>query len=208
MIDEDFIEFIGTDVMRVLKPIFIFDVWFVGGAVRNYLLNLSSYRDLDLVVENRDYSSLLECLDKICISYSENRHGNRRYLLSDGLSIDVWSPKRFFSGFLGVEKMLEYSDFTCNAVGFSFVSGFYSSDLSMKDIDSRVLRPIAASWDSSSAEQYSHLVGRACKFITQYGFLPVDLDRFECAISKVSKSVLYERYGLCVDSAYETILGK
>lgn len=206
MMNHNFEEFVGPDVFRVFDELLDFDAWIVGGLVRNYILQFPGYRDIDVVVGNDDYCHVEEVFDRVFCKYKINRHGNKRYNVSGDITMDFWSPDRFFGGFSNVIEVLENSDFTCNSVGFSFKNGFYYSGEACDDIVCKRLKPIPASWDSRTPSEYAYLIGRSCKFITNYGFFPVDLDRFRNAINKMDCDVLMNRYGFDRDYARKVIL--
>lgn len=184
---------VAIEVLQVLDSC---DPWLVGGAVRDLLCGRVSARDLDVVVPDSRYLRAVSIAE---LNYGPavlNRHGNQRYLCTDGLKLDLWSPRRFFGGYANVPAMLENVDYTCNAVALSRSSGFVASLSAVCDIEARVLRPIEARWISQSAIEYAHLVGRGVNFVRKLGLRPVNSQLFCLALEQMDEAVLRGRYDL------------
>lgn len=94
------------------------DIYLVGGLIRDALIGTTTKpHDLDFMCSNEDFRKLREN----GISGMEttiNRHGNLR-LLVDDFQIDVFCPKRFYSGFSTFNDCLAYFDISINSMGIS-----------------------------------------------------------------------------------------
>lgn len=194
----------ARDVADMLSPL---DPWVVGGAVRNVLCgDTSPLRDLDVVVPDRHFMQAICEATRAFGPARSNRHGNPRFLLPSGLSLDLWSPGRFFEGFGDVVSMLESVDFTCNAVGLSPSAGLEARLSALDDINARLLRPISERWLGRSPAESAHLVGRAVRLVRENGFRPVESRLFRVGLETLDAALLETKYKINIATAYEVLL--
>jgi hypothetical protein len=90
------------------------DIYIVGGSIRRALLGSSSSADIDLIVPNGDPRTF-QALRTLGTPFVLNRHNHHRYNWN-GLQLDVFQPKEFFTGFSDVEGALQYFDLRINAL--------------------------------------------------------------------------------------------
>lgn len=111
--------------------------WFVGGAVRDLLLDVA-VDDVDLAVDGDARTlarTLKDALGGDVFSLSD-RFGTWRVLAADGFQVDV-SPLRGAT----IEDDLEQRDFTVNAMAVELASGLLSDPFDgRRDIERRLMR--------------------------------------------------------------------
>lgn len=180
--------------------------WLVGGAVRNSIRGKLKSRDLDVVVEEYYYEEAIDILRECYQVEASNRHGNKRFTSLDYGCIDIWSPERFFDGYASLPEMLEYVDYSCNAVAFSLTEGMIMKEGALYDIDRSLLRPIEKSWVTRDDVELAHLIGRGVKFVLHDDFSPINQPYFLRALECMDIDTLISRYGVTENDARKILV--
>jgi hypothetical protein len=99
-----------------------------------------------------------------------NRHGNRRYFLSD-YTIDVMQPRSFYNAFCTVEEALAYFDLSVNALAVRVRDGRLLNPIGgLQDLQQHTLRPNNKRWCEANDFEFVHLMLRTVRYVSRYRF--------------------------------------
>ena len=147
----------------------------VGGAVRDILLGRGSARDIDLIIENNDFEA-----HKILGEFStprRNRHGNCRYVFSDGTHIDAIEPRFFYGPHVNAREVLEIFDASVNAVGIRLHDSVVLDPLDgARDIFLGRVHLPSARWARVEGLERAHLTVRLARLLEHHTFTVVNLE--------------------------------
>lgn len=193
------------EILAVLDSLSPCKPWLVGGAVRSAVDGSLNPNDIDIVVENGSYGLALEIASSKYGELTSNRHGNARFKDVHGYGLDIWSPERFFRGYEDLPGVLMNVDFTCNSLALSPQGHFMSHHQCVSDIQSRQLRPIKPTWESRSAQEYAHLLGRAANMVLNQDYKPVVTDFLGIAEVQIDEKILKSKYGFYLTDALKML---
>jgi tRNA nucleotidyltransferase/poly(A) polymerase len=160
------------DVIRVMERIFHagFDVWLVGGAIRDLLLKVEP-KDWDLAT-SAEPEQIIKMFPRVIPVGI--RHGTVQvHTKVRDIEVTSFEPR----GPIGILKDLGRRDFTINALALSFPDGILiDPHEGRSDIEKKTIRAVGSA-PSRLAEDPLRIV-RACRLLSVYGFT-VDSGTFD-----------------------------
>lgn len=155
----------------------------VGGACRDFALGEKGMSDLDLIVPNRS----IACYEYFAqYPVRVNRHGNFRFYLPGGQTIDVIEPRRFYRSFLNARDALSFFDLSVNAVAVEIGSGDVLDPLGgINDCFNRTVTLPPARWTSMSDFETVHLLMRLLRYVRRHDLAINNIDLAVRAAEKV-----------------------
>ncbi|WP_315094717.1 hypothetical protein [uncultured Cellulomonas sp.] len=165
VVDNAFSRLGGDSLLSALRSIED-EIYLVGGAVRDALAGTDAPRDLDLMIPN--FSTEPHRILRGLADGRQNRHGNWRYVLCDGLQIDVIEPRFFYRNFTSAAGALAYFDASVNAIGFRIGDGCVLDPLGgARDLAKRRVTLPVARWSSMNDFESVHVTLRVARLLSR-----------------------------------------
>lgn len=183
-------------VNRTLKLLEECEPWVVGGVVRNLILGFDSIKDIDIVVSNYHFEKAVSSSEQMFGSQVLNRHGNPRFTVFGGHSMDLFCPSRFYDVHEDIDSLLDAFDYSVNSVAYSLDYGLKLNLSSEFDLRNGILRPVERSWACRSGEEYADQLYRGCKLVKNHSLTPVNKGIYFDALKNADFAILKNKYNL------------
>lgn len=169
------------------------DFYIYGGTLRRVLLNDPRDGDLDIAIADGD-TRIYDAYSRLGLGFARNSNNHHRYRWNK-LQIDICSPCEFFSGYDGIDSMLQNVDLKLNSIALHVGSKRLIDPFGL--VTSQFMHDVSvnwALWDKTEGDQLSLLVVRLVRILYEFPDLSVsDFDRNKL-ISNILPSIQQARW--------------